>query len=431
MTTLKRYNEITSQWEPISVAAKGDPGDNGALWHNGSGAPATGLGAVGDYYLDDDNGDVYEKTGASTWTLATNIKGPAGSSTGDMLAATYDAANIAQQVVGTTATQTLTNKTISGSNNTLSNIAQSSVTNLTTDLAAKVAGPASSTDNAIARFDGTTGKLVQNSGVTVSDTGRIDTTDAIWAGTNFGGPQMYADYIDTYSTGSVEIDGLKTNTIIEKTAAAGVTIDGVLIKDGLVDGKDVSTLTANTGDVVGPASATDNAIVRYDGTTGKLVQNSGVTISDTGSLNVASINNTNSNTLTFESDYGEGDMEFYATSFHFGNGLVDARINPRVNTLGTSGTLTMNIASFETTKTGNLTGAVTFAAPSGTAIDGQKHVLRIKDNGTARALSWNAIFRPIGVTLPTTTVANKLTYVGMIYNSADTKWDVIAVSQEA
>lgn len=40
-------------------------------------------------------------------------------------------------VVGTTSSQTLTNKTISGSSNTISNIAQSSVTNLTNDLAAK------------------------------------------------------------------------------------------------------------------------------------------------------------------------------------------------------------------------------------------------------------------------------------------------------
>lgn len=40
------------------------------------------------------------------------------------------------------------------------------------------------------------------------------------------------------------------------------------------------------GDVVGPASATDNAIARYDSTTGKLVQNSGITIADgaTGTL---------------------------------------------------------------------------------------------------------------------------------------------------
>jgi hypothetical protein len=32
-------------------------------------------------------------------------------------------------------------------------------------------GPASSTDNAIARFDGTTGRVVQNSGVTIDDSG--------------------------------------------------------------------------------------------------------------------------------------------------------------------------------------------------------------------------------------------------------------------
>lgn len=42
-------------------------------------------------------------------------------------------------VVGTTNTQTLTNKTISGSNNTLSNIPQTSVTNLVTDLSNKSA----------------------------------------------------------------------------------------------------------------------------------------------------------------------------------------------------------------------------------------------------------------------------------------------------
>jgi hypothetical protein len=42
---------------------------------------------------------------------------------------------------------------------------------------------------------------------------------------------------------------------------------------------------AGIGDVTGPASATDNAITRYDGTTGKLVQNSTVTLDDNGNLN--------------------------------------------------------------------------------------------------------------------------------------------------
>ncbi len=36
-----------------------------------------------------------------------------------------------------------------------------------------------------------------------------------------------------------------------------------------------------SGDVVGPASSTDNAVVRFDGTTGKLIQDSAVTIADT------------------------------------------------------------------------------------------------------------------------------------------------------
>jgi len=48
------------------------------------------------------------------------------------------------------------------------------------------------------------------------------------------------------------------------------------------------------GDVVGPTGATDNAVARYDSTTGKLIQNSLVIIDDTGSV-------TGVNALTAES----------------------------------------------------------------------------------------------------------------------------------
>lgn len=45
----------------------------------------------------------------------------------------------------------------------------------------------------------------------------------------------------------------------------------------------VATSTAGSGDVVGPASSTDNAFARFDSTTGKLLQNStGATLNDTG-----------------------------------------------------------------------------------------------------------------------------------------------------
>ena len=72
----------------------------------------------------------------------------------------------------------------------------------------------------------------------------------------------------------------------------------------------------------------------------------------------------------------------------------------------------------------------TFGAPSGTPVNGNKLIIRVKDDGTGRSLNWNVIYRAVGVTLPTTTVANKIIYMGAIYNSADTKWDVLAVQEE-
>jgi hypothetical protein len=67
--------------------------------------------------------------------------------------------------------------------------------------------------------------------------------------------------------------------------------------------------------------------------------------------------------------------------------------------------------------------------------DGQRMMFRFKDNGTARALTWTTgstnSFRVVGVTLPTTTVASKLVYIGCVYNAADSRWDAVAVSQEA
>jgi hypothetical protein len=75
--------------------------------------------------------------------------------------------------------------------------------------------------------------------------------------------------------------------------------------------------------------------------------------------------------------------------------------------------------------------ALTFANPTGTAIDGLGIVLRVKDNGTARAITYGTQYRAVGVTLPTTTIVSKTVYLAMIFNNDDTKWDVVAVGQEA
>jgi hypothetical protein len=57
-----------------------------------------------------------------------------------------------------------------------------------------------------------------------------------------------------------------------------------------MSGTTISATGGGTGDVVGPASATDNAIARYDLTTGKLIQDSGITIADGASGTLAGSN---------------------------------------------------------------------------------------------------------------------------------------------
>lgn len=78
-----------------------------------------------------------------------------------------------------------------------------------------------------------------------------------------------------------------------------------------------------------------------------------------------------------------------------------------------------------------LAEGTTINAPSGSPADGNMLLMRIKDNGTARALGYNAIFRDVGVTRKTTTTISKTLYQLARYNSADTKWDIISVTQEA
>lgn len=75
--------------------------------------------------------------------------------------------------------------------------------------------------------------------------------------------------------------------------------------------------------------------------------------------------------------------------------------------------------------------ALTLANPTGTEIPGLGMVIRIKDDGTARAITYGSQYRAIGVTLPTTTVLSKTTYLSMIFNDTDTKWDVLTVRTEA
>lgn len=73
----------------------------------------------------------------------------------------------------------------------------------------------------------------------------------------------------------------------------------------------------------------------------------------------------------------------------------------------------------------------TFGVPSGSPADGDTLLIRIKDDGTGRTLAWNAIYRSVTGTLSTSTTTSKTSYIGLVYNAADTKWDCLAAGEEA
>ena len=111
--------------------------------------------------------------------------------------------------------------------------------------------------------------------------------------------------------------------------------------------------------------------------------------------------------------------------------LTNKRITSRVQSVVSSATVTPSADNDDSVEITAQAAALTIAAPTGTPTSHQKLIIRIKDNATARAITWNAIYRAIGVTIPATTVISKTLYLGFIYNLADTKWDCVAVNQEA
>lgn len=103
------------------------------------------------------------------------------------------------------------------------------------------------------------------------------------------------------------------------------------------------TAGGGSGDVVGPVSATDNAIARYDTTTGKLIKDSGITIADGTS---GTLSGTNS-----------GDQLMYGTI------AVDGQ--PDLDPTGTGDTLNIVAGTNMTITTNPGTNELTFNATGG------------------------------------------------------------------
>ena len=101
-------------------------------------------------------------------------------------------------------------------------------------------------------------------------------------------------------------------------------------------GAGVPIWTTNAGgDVTGPASSTDNAVARFDGTTGKLIQNSVTTIDDTGNASgILSQQFSNGSAVTLAAGKMWYDGSTGAWNLGMGNGNITQQVGEELFVYG-------------------------------------------------------------------------------------------------
>jgi hypothetical protein len=197
-----------------------------------------------------------------------------------------------------------------------------------------------------------------------------------------------------------------------------------------------ATVTVDSKGRVTSASSGTTPVTSVSGTSGRVSSTGGTT----PVVDLVTVNAT-------PATYGSATAIPVVTVDAYGRATTITTTNPSVTATNTA-TLTNKRITYRTGGAASYTTSVTIAAdsvdmfvitaqttallfnaPSGTPTQGQMLLIRIKDNGTARALTWNAIWRSgTTVTLPTTTVLSKTLYMEFLYNQTDDKWDIVGVA---
>ena len=158
---------------------------------------------------------------------------------------------------------------------------------------------------------------------------------------------------------------------------------------------------AGAGDVSGPASATDNALVRFDGTSGTAIQNSGWILDDSEVLNAQ------------DGVLQRPEIKDYA----------ETRTTPS----SSSGTLTIDLTNgnvFEVTLTENVT-TLTLSNPPASGKAGSLTLILKQDATGGRTFAWPAAVKSAGGTDPViSSAANAVDIYSLLTTDAGTTWYV-------
>jgi hypothetical protein len=275
--------------------------------------------------------------------------------------------------------------------------------------AGSMGGPVSSTDNAVARFDGTSGTVVQNSGVIIDDSNNVSGIATLT------------------TTGNIEL-GHASDTTISRTGAGAIAVEGVGVALN-------STSAVHIAGTIELGAASDTTLSR---SSAGILAVEGVTIprnslSDTLTINAIELGHASDTTLSRSSAGVLAVEGVVIPSVSSTNTLTNKRVTPRVTSISSSATPTINTDNCDFVDITALAVAITSMTTnlSGTPTNGDMLKIRFKDNGTARSITWGASFEACGVALPTTTVVSKRLTVGFIYDTTTSKWGCVASVQEA
>jgi len=303
-----------------------------------------------------------------------------------------------------------------------------------------VVGPASATDNAVVVFDGTTGKLVKNSAVTISSgtivAASVQPTAGVLAGstsqttTTSSTAQLFGSTSSFYQLGTGGIAAtltadfnaagtlLRQSTFTEAATGTHALISNLVVRSPIITSGAGATTNAVTvyieGAPTGTATPTnvyalwvDDGVVRIDGSI------------ELGAATDTTITRSAAGVIAVEG--------VVIPSISSTNTLTNKRITPRTGTTTSSATPTINTDNVDfyslTAQTVDITSFTTNL--SGTPTDGQ--TLWIAITGTAaRAIGWGASFEASTVALPTTTVSTNRLDAGFVWNAATSKWRCVA-----